>query len=182
MTVFIALLRGINVGGHRKIKMDELKRTLKALGLERVQTYIQSGNVLFASQEEAALLRSRIEREIEAAFGFPVTTVLRSLGELEQIVETCPFSVGELADGESICIAFLAEQPAPVRLANLLAYRSETDECRVEGQNVYVLCRQGLRHTLFTNNFFESKLAVAATMRNWQTTCKLVQMGKAIND
>lgn len=162
--------------------MADLKQTLEALGLERVQTHIQSGNVLFSAQEESAALRWRIEGAIETAFGFPVTTVLRTLDEMEQVLQNCPFAFADLAEGEGLCVAFLAETPMPDRLAKLLTYRSETDECRVMGRDVYLLYRQGLRNSLFTNNFLESKLGVAATTRNWQTTSTLVQLGRAMGE
>ncbi|HWI64261.1 MAG TPA: DUF1697 domain-containing protein [Symbiobacteriaceae bacterium] len=178
MTTFIALLRGINVGGHKLVKMAELKRTFEALGFSRVQTYIQSGNVVFEAAEDEASLRRRIEQAIEAAFGFAVPTVLRTAQALEAIVADCPFPVDRLAEGEELYVALLAEAPAQAGIDKLLASRSDTDECRLAGREVYLLLRNGARETIFTNNFLEKKLGVPVTTRNWQTINKLVEMGK----
>lgn len=181
MTTYVALLRAINVGGHNMIKMAELKRMFEALGLGRVQTYIQSGNVLFESADEEAPLRRRIEDEIRVFFGFPVTVVLRTAGQMEQVVEACPFAADNLKEGESLYVSLLAEAPSQEGIDRLLASHSDTDECRFAGREIYILCRQGISKSKFANNFLEQKLGVPATARNWQTMTKLVAMGKAID-
>lgn len=180
MTIYIALLRGINVGGHKLIKMTELQRMFEAMGFGRVQTYIQSGNVLFASLEEAEPLRRRIEREIGRVFGFAVAVVLRTAAELEQIIQDCPFFVDELPEGESVYVSLLAETPSQEGIDRLLAYNRESDEYRIAGREIYVLCRQGPRNSKFTNGFLEQRLRVSATTRNWQTITKLAAMGRAM--
>ena len=101
MAAYIALLRGINVGGKNIIKMAELKQVFEAIGLCEVKTYIQSGNVLFRSNEEEEPLRKRIENEIELTFGFPVSVVLRTAAEMERISFNCPFSEEEISEAES---------------------------------------------------------------------------------
>ena len=95
MTIYIALLRGINVGGKNIIKMSDLKRVFEGIGLYEVQTYIQSGNVLFKSNEEEEALRMKIEHEIAKVFGFSVPVILRTATELKQIIRNCPFSEEE---------------------------------------------------------------------------------------
>jgi uncharacterized protein (DUF1697 family) len=174
MSIYIALLRGINVSGQRLIKMGDLKRVFESLGLRRVQTYIQSGNVLFESDEAEAPLRQRIEQEIEAVFGFAVPVVLRTAGELAQILAGCPWAAGDRY------VALLAEAPSQAGIDRLLAYKSEIDEFRIAGREVYLLLRQGAGRTKLTNNLLEQKLGVAATTRNWQTLQKLAAMGKAM--
>lgn len=180
MTHYIALLRGINVSGQKLIKMAELKRTFEAMGFGQVQTYIQSGNVLFAAAEEPGPLRRRIEQAIQAAFGFAVPTVLRTTAEFERIMAFCPFPADALAEGESLYVAILAEAPSREGIDRLAATISETDEYRIAGQEVYLLFRQGAGKTLFTNNLLEKKLGVAATTRNWQTITTLARMGQAM--
>jgi uncharacterized protein (DUF1697 family) len=122
LTIYVALLRGINVSGQRLIKMGDLKRVCESLGLQRVQTYIQSGNVLFESAEAEVPLRRRIEQEIEAVFGFSVPVVLRTAGELMQILAGCPWAAGDRY------VTLLAEVPSQAGIGRLLAYRSEVDE------------------------------------------------------
>lgn len=90
MAIYIALLRGINVSGHKRIKMAELRTIFAKMGLRQVQTYIQSGNVLFVTEEEEAPLRQRIEQGILAALDMPVTVILRTASELERLIADCP--------------------------------------------------------------------------------------------
>lgn len=184
MTIYIALLRGINVGGHNKIKMADLRRTLETMGLSRVQTYIQSGNVLFESNESEEPLRKQIEHKIEEDFGFPVTVVLRTAVELMWIAENCPFSEEAISEakvsseGESLYVALLLEAPSQEGIERLSAYRSESEEYRIEGREVYLLFRQSIRNSKLANNL--EKLNVPATVRNWKTINKLVTMAKAM--
>src|SRR5690349_20550885 len=102
MTTYIALLRSVNVGGHRLIQMPELKRLFEAMGCGRVRTYSQSGSVVFASDEQPEPLRWRIERVIAARFGFRVTVVPRTADELERVIAACPFAAGALTEGERL--------------------------------------------------------------------------------
>ncbi|MFL6559623.1 MAG: DUF1697 domain-containing protein, partial [Bacillus sp. (in: firmicutes)] len=111
MTIYIALLRGINVGKNNRIKMADLKSLLETMGLENVKTYIQSGNVLFEAKDEAPQLSQRLEDEIGKTFGFPVPVILRTAEEYEQIIRDCPYSMESLKEGESIQLAFLADEP-----------------------------------------------------------------------
>lgn len=116
MKTYIALLRGINVGGNKMIKMAELKRILEEMGLGRVQTYIQSGNVLFESEEEEGPLQTNIEEEIKKVFGFPVAVLLRTYAELKSLIAHCPFSLDSLAEGESIQFLYW-RNPLPRRIS-----------------------------------------------------------------
>lgn len=183
-TVYIALLRGINVGGKNMIKMVDLKRTFEALGLGRVQTYIQSGNVLFDSDESEKTLRNRIEGEIESVFGFSGTVVLRTAAELKQIIGNCPFSEEAISEAEtlskveSLYVSLLTEEPLQERIERLNAYRSENDEYRVIGREVYLLFRNSIRNSKLANNL--DKLNVPATVRNWKTINKLVVLAEAM--
>jgi uncharacterized protein (DUF1697 family) len=180
MTTYIALLRGINVGGHRLIKMADLKAMFVALGFGGAQTYIQSGNVVFDADEAEQPLRERIEQQIAATFGFPVVVALRTHDELARVIMACPFAQDTLAEGERLYVALLAETPASVGIERMLASKIEPDEFRVVGREVYLLYRQTMRATLLTNNLLESKLGVPSTMRNWRTLTTLAAMGKAL--
>ncbi|MDF2628764.1 MAG: cytoplasmic protein [Symbiobacteriaceae bacterium] len=175
MGVYVALLRGINVSGHRMIKMTELQRMCEALGLGRVRTYIQSGNVLFESDEERGTLRRQIEAQIEATFGFDVPVVLRTAAEMEQIVAGSPWAPGE---GESLHVALLADAPSPDGVARLAAVDTGSDEYRLVGQEVYLLYRQPSHKSKLSNALLEKKLGVASTLRNWQTVTKLAALAR----
>ena len=117
MTIYIALLRGINEGGKNVIKMAELKKVFEAIGLCDVLTYIQSGNVLFKSNKDEEFLREKIEHEIEGVFGFSVTVVLRTLAELKQLVLNCPFSEEEVTEAKASSEA--ESQSLPTTFINL---------------------------------------------------------------
>ncbi|MDR7001974.1 DUF1697 domain-containing protein [Neobacillus niacini] len=174
--VYIALLRGINVGGHNKIKMADLKNLLESMGFKKVKTYIQSGNVVFDSEEVAGELTRKIEEAIQKEFGFPVTVVLRTASELVQIIQKCPYSPENLSEGESVHVAFLAGVPTDEGINYLQNFNKGNDEYKIEGQNVYLFFRQSIRDSKLAAQL--PKLGVQATVRNWKTVMKLDSMVK----
>ncbi|MDQ6595619.1 DUF1697 domain-containing protein [Bacillus salipaludis] len=174
--VYIALLRGINVGGHNKIKMADLKKLLESMGLKKVKTYIQSGNVVFESEEVAAELTQKIEEAIQKEFGFFVTVVIRTALELNQIIEKCPYSPDNLLEGESVHVAFLAGMPPEEGISHLQNFNKGDDEYFIEGQDVYLFFRQSIRNSKLAAQL--PKLGVPATVRNWKTVMKLDSMVK----
>lgn len=173
MTTFIALLRGINVGGHKRMKMADLKHILENLGLKRVQTYIQSGNVVFESEGVAAVLGRRIGQEIQAVFGFDVPVMLRTAVELDWVIENCPFD-----SMPSLNVAFLAEKPTQKAVDELLSSSIGNDKIHIKDMEAYILYKEDIRKTLLTTNFLEKKLKVPITVRNWNTVTKLSAMAK----
>jgi len=112
MTVYIALLRGINVGGHNLVKMTELKKMFEDMGFHDVKTYIQSGNVLFKSEEAPHELKSKMELFLEKAIGKPVSVALKSAEEMQQIIAGCPYDASALGEGESIHVSIRTAQPS----------------------------------------------------------------------
>lgn len=187
MAIFIALLRGINVGGKDKIQMTDLKRLFEALGLTRVKTYIQSGNAIFESDEPEAVLRPKIEYAIEIAFGFPVVVILRTADELERLIRDCPFSEDEAADaersnteGESLYVCLLARVPAQEKIDRLSAFSNDGDEYRIRDRDVYLLLRRSIRNAKLANHLH--KLDVPSTVRNWKTMNKLLSLAQSETD
>ncbi|MEO2078572.1 MAG: DUF1697 domain-containing protein [Bacillus sp. (in: firmicutes)] len=178
MTIYIALLRGINVGGHNIIKMADLRQLLEKMGLQKVKTYIQSGNVLFDAEQDATLLTQQVEEEIKNTFGFPVPVILRTAEELEQIIKNCPYSIDSLNEGESVQLAFLADEPSQDKIDNLQGFKSELDECQIVGKEVYLFFRQSIRDSKLATQL--PKLGVPATVRNWKTVLKLAAMAKEL--
>ncbi|RAV21130.1 DUF1697 domain-containing protein [Paenibacillus contaminans] len=178
MAIYIGLLRGINVGGKNKIKMADLKSSLETMGLSRVQTYIQSGNVLFESEEEAETLTKRIELEIKTVFGIAAAVVLRTAPELERIIASCPFDANALSEGESIQLTLLTETPAQEKIALLSEGKSDIDEFRIAGLEIYLLFRQSVLDSKLAANL--QKLGSIATTRNWNTIVKLDSLAKAM--
>lgn len=184
MTIYIAFLRGINVGGKNIIKMTDLKQVFESMGVWEVQTYIQSGNVIFKSNEEESYLCKKIEYEIKAAFGLSVPVVLRMAAELENIICNCPFPVEEISKAElqskSECmyVSFLTHIPSTEKIKKLDDYKNESDECRIIGREAFLLLRNGIRNSKLANNL--GKLDVPGTMRNWKTINKLNALAKAM--
>lgn len=184
MTIYIALLRGINVGGKNMIKMAELKKVLEGIGLKEVQTYIQSGNVLLKSKEEEKVLQDMIQKAITAAFGFQIPVVLRTASELEEILRNCPFSPEEIAeaeagsDAESLYVAMLAQTPSEAGMAAIQVYKNEEEAYHILGRDVYLLFRNSIRNSKLANNL--QKLDASATTRNWKTMNKLAELAKAL--
>lgn len=182
MAIYVALLRGINVGGKNRIKMADLKFAFEGIDLSRVQTYIQSGNVLFESDEDEGLLRKDIEDKLEAAFGFPIPVILRTAVELERIIENCPFSEEEVmeaeaaSNAESLYVGVLLEPPSQEEIKQLSVYQSQTDKFSIIDRDVYLLFHYSIRNSKLANNLY--KLNVVATTRNWKTINKLAQLAK----
>ncbi|MFP3122765.1 DUF1697 domain-containing protein [Ectobacillus funiculus] len=174
MTIYIAFLRGINVGGKKIIKMEKLKDIFKSLYFQNVKTYIQSGNVIFDSPEESADILYKIETELENVLGYKVTSIIRTADELEEIIKQNPFSASE--DVEKQYVTFLHREPTVEAADRLMSYKNDVDDFCVTHREVFLLCGKGYGKTKFSNHFLESKLDVLATTRNWKTVNKILNM------
>ena len=173
MTIYIALLRGINVGGNNIIKMNDLKKMFTNLGIEKVETYIQSGNIVFQSENAAEILQSLIHEEIKAAFGLSVPVILRTAAEWKEIMRTCPYQE-ELQEGESVHLTLLDKEPLTEVIEQLLKYKSESEECYISGRDVYLYLRKSILDSKISNQL--QKLKVPVTSRNWKTIKKIEVM------
>jgi uncharacterized protein (DUF1697 family) len=171
MTLYIALLRGINVGGHKVIKMADLKRVFESIGLKQVKTYIQSGNIVFESEEDINFLKDRIQSEIKNEFDFDVPVMLRTYGEFINIIKQCPYEVHSLLEGESVHVAFLANVLSEEESSQLLTFKSELEDCYIDEKVAYLFFKNSIRNSKLMNQF--QKLHTPATVRNWRTVNKL---------
>jgi len=176
----IAILRGINVGGRRKILMADLKLLFKDLGFANISTYIQTGNVIFDDTTKISDLEiaNTIESAILNKFQFTVPVIVRGSKDLVKAVKSNPFYEGELADVTKLHLTFLKEKPTKESLQKVATYNYEPDKFVIKGQNVFIFCEGKYHQSKLTNNFFEKKLAVNATTRNWKTVLKLVELSK----
>jgi len=176
MNLYLALLRGINVAGQKKIKMADLKALFEDLGFKDVQTYIQSGNVVF-SADKALNHKLLIETSIQKQYGFEVPTLVLTDEELDNIVESNPFSDVDLdTEGSKILATMLSDTPNPEAMSSVLAYKHESETCLLRGNVVYLKCPNGYGNTKLSNAFLEKKLNVIATTRNWKTIRKLLEL------
>lgn len=182
MTVYIALLRGINVGGKNKIKMAELRESLTAIDLENVRTYIQSGNILFQSEKQEKKLREDIEHKIMQDYNLSIQVILRTAEEWEQLTTACPFSAEEItkaeADsvGESLYVAFFPSNLSKVNLESLQKSQNEKEKYHIQNKEIYLLFYDSVRNSKLANQL--QKLDIQSTTRNWKTVNKLAAMSK----
>jgi uncharacterized protein (DUF1697 family) len=175
----VALLRGINVGGKNKLPMRDLAGMFVEGGCENVQTFIQSGNVVFqASGPVAARLPELISAEILKKFGYRTPVVLRTARELEEVVANNPFVRAGAAEQieDVLHVMFLADMPGAGAADGLDALRSAPDEFVVRGREIYLRLPNGVARSKLTNAWFDSKLKTISTGRNWRTVNKLLEM------
>jgi len=175
MDIKTAILRGINVGGHRKILMADLKQLLEKNGfLKNVATYIQSGNVVFNTDEENSVLELKLEALIKSHFGHDVPVIVRSKEELLKVIEHNPFKAEE--DITKLHVTFLKEQPQQLDIDQISADTFKPDLFSIEDKTVYLCLKKKYHETKLSTNFFEKNLQVGATTRNWKTTLKLLEL------
>lgn len=172
---YVALLRGVNVGGRNKLPMKELATALDNAGYAEVRTYIQSGNVIFTSSRSAAKLPEALSRCILENFGTVTPVVLRSLEEMKAAVKNNPFLKAGAAESE-LHVLFMADAPAAENVAKLDWHRSPPDEFVVRGKEIYLRLPRGAADSKLTNAYFDSKLATVTTGRNWRTVNALFEM------
>jgi uncharacterized protein (DUF1697 family) len=176
MTVFISLLRGINVGGQKRIAMADLVQLCTSLGFDNVRTYLQSGNVLFESPDrDTGRLSSMISENISAKFGLSVNVILRTSDELRRIILANPLGKEGL-DADKYHVTFLSDIPSEEFQGSRMKGKDGPDRYLIIGSEIYLFCPNGYGRTKFSNTFFEKKLGVFATTRNWKTVNMLAEM------
>ncbi|GLU43591.1 DUF1697 domain-containing protein [Allomuricauda sp. NBRC 101325] len=174
-SVFVALLRGINVSGQKKIKMADLRVVLEGMGLQNVQTYIQSGNVVFESVELDKLwLEQTIFAAIKQHYGFEVPTLILKSNEIESIISANPFLGKE--EENKFYFVLLKQKPDPNLVLEFNQLQFEQEDFHVSDYCVYLLCKNGYGNAKLNNNLIEKKLKVEATTRNLKTMQKLLEM------
>lgn len=174
MKVYISILRGINVSGHRIIKMELLKRLLQSLGFFDVKAYIQSGNIVFQSKENYTKeIEELIQNSIKKHFGFDVPVMTFTAEEWIRIANENPLIKDRTKDIQFFHITFLSEKPQIDAIEQLKNLNTQNDEFYIIENAVYLYCPNGYGNTKLTNTLFERKLKVNATTRNWKTVLKL---------
>ena len=174
MNIYIALLRGINVGGHKKILMADLRNLFEKLNFKNVQTYIQSGNIIFqSSMDDIPSIENTIKNQILKQYGFTVPVLVKTHQELKSIFDACPFSEDKKKESY-FQLLYSKPDEALVQATNLINYLDE--EFIITNKCVYFYSSIGFRKTKFGNNFFERKLKVSVTARNYKTMIKLIEM------
>ena len=179
MQVIVSLLRGVNVGGHHKVKMEILRALYASLGLNDPRTYVQSGNVVFrtAAQDLEALAR-KIERAIESTFSFHSDVVLRTAPELRAVVETNPFAGRNDVHPAKLSVFFLGACPGPEAWDKVWAIPTGPEELRSARRELYVYFPDGMGRSKLPVTAIERALNTTSTARNWNTVTKLLSMAE----
>jgi len=177
MPIYISLLRGINVGAHKRIKMDQLRASFEALGLDQVQTYIQSGNVIFkTSKLSAPVLSKQIEKRILSDFGFPVSVVSRTVDEMAKTIGNNPFIKERGVDQEKLHVMFLSDAPAAAALKRFAELTAAPEQSCCLGKDIYLYLPNGAGESILMKKPLERLLSVVTTTRNWRTVNAIHQM------
>jgi uncharacterized protein (DUF1697 family) len=175
-TNYLALLRGINVGGNNKLPMKDLTEIFTASTCTDVQTYIQSGNIIFnVSPDRLPTLPQIINDQIQARFGFNIPVIIRTLEQLNQTLSHNPY-LEHAPDMERLHVMFLAVTPEPEKVAKLDPHRSPPDQFSLHGQDIYLHFPNGTARSKLTNAYFDSKLGTISTVRNWRTVTTLYRL------
>lgn len=181
MKTYIAMLRGINVSGQKKVPMAELKALVEGLTYQNVRTYIQSGNVLFEYKEADPLILSKqLQEKIADVFGFEVPVIIRTPEEMQTVIKANPFIKAHETEPEKIYLTFLAETPDKEHIAKLQELRYEPEQFVLSGKEIYLYVPEGYGNAKLNNNLFENKLKVKATTRNWKTVNELVRLAEMV--
>lgn len=176
MTIWLALLRGINVGGTNKVPMKELRALFEDLGHGDVRTYLQSGNVVFEGQASTPKeIAADIEGALSKAFDVRISVVIRTRRELERVAAGNPFPT-EGVDPSSLHVMFLTETASSKAVKTLDPDRSPPDEFEVKGGEIYLRFPNGAGRSKLTIDYFERKLGTRATARNWNTIMKVLEL------
>jgi uncharacterized protein (DUF1697 family) len=176
MGTYVSMLRGVNVSGQRMVKMAELRSLYESLGFRGVRTYLQSGNVVFQNRADATAARTAIEREVKERLGLDVVVIIRTAEELSRVVKGRPF-VGK--DDGKVYVTFLSAEPSDFPASVVEGARRGSEALELSGREVYLFLPNGYGTTKLTNGFFEKKLKVSATTRNWRTVSALLSMASA---
>lgn len=181
MAVYVALLRNINVGGHPKLAMADLRKAVENLGYEDVRTYIQTGNiVLTAAQTTPAEIGAALEKLISAEFGVTSTAIVRSASEMASVAGANPFE--KVAQSPShLHVTFLAGTPER-DAGELDSARGAGEQFELNGQELYLHCPNGYGRTKLNTGLVEKRLGVRATTRNWNSVTTLAAMSSSLEE
>ena len=181
MAVIICMLRGVNLAGKRRIKMDALKALYESVGLRDVKTLLQSGNVVFRTERrDLVALTKQIESGIERKFGFHSDVVLRTSFELRDVIARNPFAKRAGMDASRFLVSFLVSDPGEEARDNVRRIKAEPEELRIDGREVYIYFPNGLARPKLSMALVERTLKTSWTGRNWNTVRKLLEMAEGL--
>ena len=182
MPVLISMLRGVNLGGHNKIKMDALRALYESLKLEDPRTFIQSGNVIFRTkfrkEKNPAALAKKIQTAIERSFGFRPEVILRTPDELRNAIAATPFPAHRNLHPSKILITFLAADPGPEAQSTLLTLKGYPEELHLKGRELYIYFPDGAGKSKLPWSKLDKLLQTTGTARNWNSVTKMLAIAE----
>lgn len=180
MPVMISMLRGVNLGPHNRIKMDALREMYQSLRLEDPRTYVQSGNVIFRTNEKDLVkLATKIRKAIEKTFGCSPAVVLRTTGELKKVIASNPFAGRDLHPGK-ILVTFLAGDPAREAKTALAGFDKYPEEVHLEGRELYIYFPNGAGRSKLPWSQVEKYLGITGTARNWNSVTQMLAIAEEL--
>lgn len=181
MPVTISMLRAVNVAGHNVIKMDALRELYQSLKLRDAQTYVQSGNVVFRTEErDLALLTKRIQNGIERTFACRPDVILRTTAELRDVIARNPFAKRRGIEPNKLLVTFLAADPGPEVRGQVLKIKCDPEELHIIGRELYIYFLNGMGRTKLSWAVLERALKIPGTGRNWNSVIKLLEMAEEL--
>jgi len=175
MPGFIALLRGVNVGGNT-LSMEQLRAVCAELGAENARTYVQSGNLVFAAPGSASRWATALERKLAGESRLAVSVIVRTAAKMAKVVAGNPFVKEKGIDPAKLHVTFLQQAPVKAALKKLDSLSAGADRLKLAGKEIYLHCPNGYGRTKLSNNALEKALGVRATTRNWNSVNKLCDM------
>ncbi len=184
MKTYISILRGINVSGQKMIKMESLRELYSGMGFQRIQTYIQSGNVVFQTDDadvDVDSLQVNIQNNISEIFGFDVPVMVFEFDHFKDMLIQNPFLNDSEKEVNHLHVTFLSAIPETERVAKMDELEYQNDRYQLIDKAVFLYCPNNYGNTKLSNNFLETKLKVKATTRNWKTSQELIRIAEAIS-
>jgi uncharacterized protein (DUF1697 family) len=179
--VVISMLRGVNLGPHKRIKMEDLRAVYSSLKLRDAQTYVQSGNVLFQTDEsDLASLAKRIEAGIEKKFGFRSDVILRTAAEMRSVIAENPFAGRSDVDPSKLLVTFLRSDPGEQARSNIRAMNASPEALWIDGRELYIYYPNGMARPKLSFSVIEKVLKTSGTGRNWNTVTKLLELAERL--
>lgn len=171
MSILVSLLRGVNMTGHNSVRMTELVHLYKKLGFADAETYIQSGNVIFSmgADQPSDTTASKIEEAIRKEFGFNVPVIIRTKEDLAGVIQSNPFKLEPGYDKEKVSVIFLCDYPDQEQIGKVKDVDYPPDKFKIAGKEIFIYCPNGFGRTKLYTNFFEKKMKVIGTARNWNS-------------
>jgi uncharacterized protein (DUF1697 family) len=181
MPVLVAMLRGVNLGPHNRIKMDALRDLCGSLDLLDVQTYVQSGNIVFRTKERnLSSLAKKIRSGIEKKFGFSPEVILRSTSDLREVISRNPFAKMKDIEPGKLLVDFLSSEPSPEACTSVRAIKTDPEKLHIDGREMYIYFPNGAGRSKLSWPALEKILKTPGTARNWNSVTKLLAMAEGL--